>query len=215
MTLESNFHKYIYIYIYIDIPNLRNVSLPDSFKYVNYPVVNSHFLLCLLIIDVSELLFPKVYGCDYIQSIDSSVSTITLPPWTCNEKNYTIFDISRFSSVRSIEIRDNSFSFVKTFKIDGLNRLSSLIINKNSFTQNKYSYEKNELKSFHILNCESLASIQIGRYSFSDFAGDFEIKNLSRLQSIQIGSWEVFEYESYNFYYSSFVIRGIDMIRNN
>ena len=39
-------------------------------------------------------------------------------------------------------------------------------------------------KSFHILNCESLEFIQIGRYSFSDFGGEL---NLPQLQSIQIG----------------------------
>ena len=42
-------------------------------------------------------------------------------------------------------------------------------------------------KIFHILNCESLESIDIGEYSFSDFGGDFELKNLPQLQSIQIG----------------------------
>ena len=65
----------------------------------------------------------------------------------------------------------------------------------------------NKSKSFHILNCESLEWIEIGRYSFSDFAGEFELKNLPQLQSIQIG--EIGNY-SRNFYYSSFVIRGID-----
>ena len=58
-------------------------------------------------------------------------------------------------------------------------------------------------KSFHILNCESLESIQIGEYSFSDFAGQFELKNLPQLQSIQIGT--------NGFYNLTFAIRGIAM----
>ena len=66
-------------------------------------------------------------------------------------------------------------------------------------------------KSFHILNCESLESIQIGQYSFSDFGGDFELKNLPQLQSIQIGT---IGSKSYNFYSTSFVIRGIELILN-
>ena len=66
-------------------------------------------------------------------------------------------------------------------------------------------------KSFHILNCESLESIQIGVYSFSDFAGEFELKNLPQLQSIQIGT---IGSKSYNFSSSSFVIRGIELILN-
>ena len=102
------------------------------------------------------------------------------------------------------------------FQIDGLNRLTTLIIGKNSFTQLKqYNWDwrkaDNTSKSFHILNCESLESIEIGEYSFSDYAGDFELKNLPQLQSIQIGT---IGSNSNNFYANSFVIRGIDMILN-
>ena len=100
---------------------------------------------------------------------------------------------------------------MKTFQIDGLNRLKTIKIGSNSFTQKKNDDGDDESKSFHILNCESLESIQIGEFSFSDFAGDFELKNLPQLQSIQIGT---IGSDSYNFYYSSFVIRGIDMILN-
>ena len=162
-------------------------------------------------IDVSELLFPKVYNFDFIQSIDSSITSIIIPNWTCNDVDYTIFDFSRFSIVESIEIGNDCFGSVKTFKIDGLNRLKSIKIGNNSFTQEKNWRGNDQSKSFHILNCESLESIQIGEYSFSDFAGEFELKNLPQLQSIQIGTVGK---DSWNFYYSSFVIRGIVMILN-
>ena len=100
---------------------------------------------------------------------------------------------------------------MKTFKIDGLNRLKTIKIGNNSFTQKKNSGGNDSSKSFHILNCESLESIQIGEYSFSDFAGDFELKNLPQLQSIQIGT---IGRESNNFRNSSFEIRGIELILN-
>ena len=100
---------------------------------------------------------------------------------------------------------------MKTFKIDGLNRLKTIKIGNNSFTQKKNWWGNDESKSFHILNCELLESIQIGEYSFSDFGGEFELKNLPRLQSIQIGT---IGSESNNFCYSSFVIRGIELILN-
>ena len=113
--------------------------------------------------------------------------------------------------LRSIEIGDHCFRSVQTFRIDGLNRLESLEIRCKSFTEKKNSDGNDVSKSFHIMNCESLKSIIIGRYSFSDFAGDFELKNLPQLQSIQIG--EIGSY-SYNFYSSSFVIGGIELILN-
>ena len=149
--------------------------------------------------------------------MDSTVASIVIPDWTCNDDDYTIFDFSRFTQVESIEIGDDCFGSVKTFKMDGLNQLKSLKIGINSFTQLKEpewdddfdaSYKKadNQSKSFHILNCESLESIEIGENSFSDFGGQFELKNLPSLQSIQIG--KIGSYSS-NFWYSSFVIRGI------
>ena len=157
-------------------------------------------------IDVSELLFPKVYSFDFTQLIDSSTTSIIIPNWTCNDIDYTIFDFSRCSLVESIEIGNDCFVSVQTFKIDGLNRLKTITIGNNSFTQHKNSDGHDESRSFHILNCESLESIQIGEYSFSDFGGEFELKNLPQLQSIQIGK--------YNFFWSSFVIRGIELILN-
>ena len=139
------------------------------------------------------------------------IKSISIPDWTCNDIDYTVFDFSRFTLVESIEIGDNCFASVKAFQIDGLSRLKSLKIGKNSFTQEKNSYRGNKSKSFHILNCESLESIQIGEYSFSDFGGEFELKNLPQLQSIQIGT---IGSKSGNFHDSSFVIRGIEMILN-
>ena len=143
--------------------------------------------------------------------MNSSTTSIIIPNWTCNDNNYTIFDFSRFSLLESIEIADNSFGSVSTFKIDGLNQLKTIKIGKNSFTQRKNGYGDDASESFHILNCESLESIEIGQYSFSDFGGEFELKNLTQLQSIQIG---IIGSNSYNFYYSSFEIGGIEMILN-
>ena len=120
-------------------------------------------------------------------------------------------NLSNLISLESIEISNNCFGSVKTFKIDGLNRLKTIKIGYNSFTQKKNYYGNDESKSFHILNCESLESIQIGGYSFSDYAGDFELKNLPQLRSIQIGT---IGRDGLNFYHCSFVIRGIELILN-
>ena len=117
----------------------------------------------------------------------------------------------KLDSFEEIEIGNDCFGSVQTFQIDGLNRLKTIKIGNKSFTQTKNDNGKDDTKSFHILNCESLESIQIGEYSFSDFAGDFELKNLPQLQSIQIGT---IGSDSWNFYYSSFVIRGIGLILN-
>ena len=150
--------------------------------------------------------------CYELLSFDAASTSIIIHNYSWNDNlNCTIFDISRFTLIESLEIGDDCFESVNTFQIDGLNRLKTIKIGNNSFTQKKNDYGYDRSKSFHILNCESLESIQIGQYSFSDFGGEFELKNLPQLQSIQIGSVVS---ESRNFYNSSFVIRGIELILN-
>ena len=119
------------------------------------------------------------------------------------------WDVSLLYNLESIEIGNECCSLVQTFRIDGLNRLTILKIGINSFTQKRNSFGKDESKSFHVLNCKSLKIIQISEYSFSDFGGVFELKNLPLLKFINFG---LVGYNSFNFWYSSLVVRGRDMI---
>ena len=112
--------------------------------------------------------------------------------------------------LQSITIGNENFMYASTFKIDNLINLQNIDIGMKSFTTKKNGGSNNAYRSFSILNCIELESIGIGSYSFSDYGGGFELKNLPKLSTIkigEIGSW------SWNFYYSSFVIKGIiDMI---
>ena len=104
-----------------------------------------------------------------------------------------------------ITIGNDNFMYASTFKIDNLINLQSIVIRQNSFTKKKNSNGNDSSRSFSILNCIELESIEIGRYSFSDYGGEFELFNLPKLSSIKM--------DSHNFYWSSFVVQGkIDMI---
>ena len=151
----------------------------------------------------------EIHNISEMNNTDLNVADLLICSNTCNELKE--LGLNRFEGLESIEIGDDCFESVQIFQINGLNRLKSLIIGKRSFTQKKKKYGNDSSKSFHILNCESLESTQIGEYSFSDFAGEFELRNLPKLQSIEIGTNKR---KSYNFYYSSFVIRGIELILN-
>ena len=120
--------------------------------------------------------------------------------------NSTSFHLSNLDLLQSLNIENGMYNEVSSFKIDGLKSLKSLTIGSNSFTGTKNGFGNDIDKSFHILNCESLESIQIDKYSFSDFGGEFELNNLPLLQSIQIGNLNS---NSYNFYSSSFIIQSI------
>ena len=175
----------------------------------------------LIYIDVSESLSQLILvPLNDLNELDSSISNLNIPNWSFNnELNMIGLNLNRFLILESIEIGDDCFGSIQRFEIDGLNRLQSLKIGKNSFTQVKmvdlkYDWDgsiskcRNESKSFHILNCESLKMIEIGRCSFADFGGEFELRNLDNLESIKIGgSGNV----AMNFLYSSFNIRGITM----
>ena len=155
-----------------------------------------------------------------IISIDTDTKSISISNGSCNDKEYTKFDFSRFSLLEELIIGNDCFSSVNLFKIDGLNHLKSIKIGIKSFTQQKdnwNSINNNTNRSFSILNCIELKSIEIGRYSFSDYAGEFKLVNLPSLTSIKIGSIET-DYSdsnnggrSFNFAVSSFVIKGIIM----
>lgn len=155
-----------------------------------------------------QLLPNRIYHADFIESMESSVSSIVLPNWICNDGEFKSFDLSRFVALESVDIGNNSFSYVENFTIDGLKRLRKLKIGSNSFTQvkgNPKHFSFYEAKSFHVTNCESLKSIEIGPFSFFDFGGEFELAGLPSLRSLTIGDVKS---ESFNFWVVSFEVRG-------
>ena len=175
----------------------------------------------LIHIDVNESLSKLIpIPLNDLNELDSSISNLNIPNESFNnELNMIELNLNRFMNLESIEIGDDCFGSIQRFKIDGLNRLQSLKIGHNSFTQVKLNdFEndsagsllkcRNKSKSFHILNCKSLKVIEIGQYSFADFGGEFELRNLDNLESIKIGK---IGNASMNFLYSSFIIRGITM----
>ena len=178
----------------------------------------------LIHIDVNESLSKLipiiVIPLNNLNELDSSIINLNIPNWSFyNELSMIELNLNRFMNLESIEIGNDCFGSIQRFEIEGLNRLQSLKIGHNSFTQVKMiDFEndlggsilkcRNESKSFHILNCESLKVIEIGCCSFIDFGGEFELRNLDNLESIKIGR---IEYQSMNFYFSSFIIRGITL----
>ena len=154
----------------------------------------------------------SLFGCcaREVPSDNNSKKSQPSSHWDYVNRNVLKYEISQTRN-SIIEIEDNRLTQVKEFRVDHSNNLKQIIIGKNLFSQKKNRCTNDESKSFHILNCDLLESIQIGERSFSDFSRGFELKNLPQLQTIQIGaigSW------SCNFNYSSFVIRGIELILN-
>ena len=129
-------------------------------------------------------------------------TSLTILSGKCNDHSISQFDVQSFKALESIRIGNHCFENVNTFKIDGLDRLRLLIIGIDSFTKSLQGIDSS--RSFQLENCEELDSIEIGYGSFSDYS-IFELKNLPLLSSIQIGE---IGRDSFNFYHSSFTIKG-------
>ena len=158
--------------------------------------------------ELRQRLPDRIYHANFIESMESSVSSIVLPDWICNDSEFKSLDLSRFVALESVNIGNNSFSYVENFSIDGLQRLQRLKIGSNSFTQvkgNPKHFSFYEAKSFHVTNCESLKSIEIRPFSFFDFGGEFKLAGLPSLRSLTIGDVNS---ESFNFWVVSFELRG-------
>ena len=138
-----------------------------------------------------------------------AVTDLVISNNLCNDYTASIIDFTHYTNLESVEIGDSNFQHVSEFVIDGFDELKSLKIGENSFTRSINSYGDDTSRSFSILNCIKLESIEIGIYSFSDYGGEFELKNLPKLSTIIIGEIGV---GSYNFYYSSFVLKGITYV---
>lgn len=168
---------------------------------------------------VPLLICAAVTRDSYLRSICHKVASLSTCSNCCN--NIDEFNLNEFQLVQSILIGDNSFRSIETFSIDGLPRLYRLEIGNDSFTSVTPKHWRvpftNEAllqqlnktnKSFHILNCEKLKSIKIGVFSFSDFAGQFELKNLPLLECIKIGTIDDLDNLSSNFHFCSFHLTG-------
>ena len=140
-----------------------------------------------------------------LDAFDDSATSISLPDNTCNNPKCSALDFYRFTRVTKIIIGDDSFENLMEFRMDGIQQLKTLKIGKNSFTKEKKRHGDDGGRSFHIVNCENLESIEIGIYSFCDYSGEVEFKNLPKLRSLRIGSHQD---DSWNFDYASLVLRG-------
>lgn len=147
----------------------------------------------------------RVSTCQEFSSLENSVQILHIEENACNEESYVSFLTERFSDLMFLWIESNNFQNVSTFSIRNHALLSHILIEQNAFTEQLFSFGNDTAKSFSIVNCTHLISIQIGPYSFSDYAGPFVLQSLPLLRSLLIGS---VNHTSYNFYSSSFTIIG-------
>lgn len=115
-------------------------------------------------------------------SLRSSVIRIVVDGGV-NDSDLTELDLSRFSKLSALEIGDNCFGYVITFKLVGLSKLNRVIIGKHCFT---YHTVSTQTRRFCVKECPKLKVLKIGPRSFSHYSV-CEIEKVDALEVMEIG----------------------------
>ena len=179
---------------------LNNLASLKSFRIGSIYGMSSNFFFFFFVLSGIELaIINLIIGLPKLETFTIGNEAF---------KNSPKFSISNVYSLMEINIGNSCFKNASSFHIHDLDLLKHIRIGKYSFTEtNAYSevlwqaYNRN--KHFVILRCPNLEYISLGEYSFSDFAGQFTLKDLDSLHILKIGNLNT---ESRNFLYCSFVL---------
>ena len=139
------------------------------------------------------MLTANVRSVDDLRRLDNNTESIIVESNCFNQGEITSLNLSRFTSLKSFIVGDNSFGDVNELIIDGLPELESIKIGINSFIY----YDGDHM--FSVKNCPKLRELKIGRLSFSDYSV-CEIENVPSLEVIEMGELKE---QSFNFYSAS------------
>ena len=142
-----------------------------------------------------------------LNTLNTTVTELTVPSNSLNDASLTVLDLSRFRRLKKLVIGDECFMHVNETRLTGLYYLESVEIGMNCFTKYKNTYHiaADPNRHFYLKNCPKLKSLKMGRYSFSDYTV-CEIENVDALEVIEMG--ELNE-ASYIFAYASLELKSI------
>ena len=127
-----------------------------------------------------------VHSVAELNALDSTVETIIVDNNGCNDRSFTVLNLTRFVNLRVLEIGDYSFSYVNEVYLIGLDKLERVLIGENSFVKYKWGNAMNPNGHFYLKDCERLKELRIDRYSFGEYSV-CEIENVNSLEVIEMG----------------------------
>ena len=141
--------------------------------------------------------------------MDSTVETIIVDNNGCNDRSFTVLNLTRFVNLKVFEVGDYSFSYVDEVHMIGLPKLERVVIGENCFTKEKYriaNYERlgdDSNRHFYLEDCDKLRELRIGSRSFMDYSV-CEIDNVDSLEVIEMGRLN----ERSSFFFSSLELKS-------
>lgn len=147
------------------------------------------------------------------ENADSSVCELVIGSNCCNEVEVKIFDLGKFTNLKSIKIGDECFKNVKVVKVIGLSQLEIIEIGKDCFRRNE---DEDKSGHFSLENCERLRELRIGPFAFKDYSVCI-IENVPSLEVIEMGDMDHWsgimgglDKGSGSFFYSSLELKSED-----
>ena len=124
--------------------------------------------------------------------MDSTIETIIVDSNGCNDRSFTVLNLTRFVNLKVFEVGDYSFSYVNEVHMIGLPELERVMIGENCFTKEKYRYineygfDEDLHRHFYLKDCDKLRELSIDSQSFMDYSV-CEIENVDSLEVIEMG----------------------------
>ena len=141
--------------------------------------------------------------------MDSTIETIIVDNNGCNDRSFTVLNLTRFVNLRVFEVGDYSFSYVNEVHMIGLPELERVVIGENCFTKEKYRIVNDERlgeasnRHFYLKDCDKLRELRIGSQSFMDYSV-CEIESVDSLEVIEMGRLN----ERSSFFFSSLELKS-------
>ena len=133
-----------------------------------------------------------MHSVEEFNALDSSVESIIVDNNACNDRSFTVLNLTRFVNLKVFEVGDYSFSYVNEVHMIGLPELERVMIGENCFTKEKYRYineygfDEDLHRHFYLKDCDKLRELSIDSQSFMDYSV-CEIENVDSLEVIEMG----------------------------
>lgn len=92
---------------------------------------------------------------------------------------FSVLTLDSLPALELIDIGDECFNHVQTFRVSGMNSLERIVVGE-------YSFEM-EGSSFYLTNCQRLKELVIGSGSFPYFRSTLRIDSVPSLETISLG----------------------------
>ena len=145
-----------------------------------------------------------MHSVEELNALDSSVETIIVDNNGCNDRMFTVLNLTRLANLKVLVIGDYSFSYVKEVYLTGLSKLESVIIGDCCFSQKMDQPSHDTVNGFYLKNCEQLRELKMGRWSFNAYEA-IVIENVNSLEVIEMGELNT---KSINFKYASLELKS-------